>query len=85
MSGKQAWEYCLRSTYLDPAIAVNLANQLGREGWELVCIDRQENWIFKRELVVVDVIHDPPAPQQVEQPRVHRPASARRNGRRTAE
>jgi hypothetical protein len=86
VSGKPSLEYLIVECYgLDPHDRVARANSLGANRWELVAVDRQDNWIFKRQLVVVDVLHDPPPPQQVEGPRVHRPASARRNGRRAAE
>lgn len=45
------WEYRILSFYSDnPAANFELAQDLGAQGWELVTIDRQDNWIFKRPL-----------------------------------
>ena len=48
----QRWEYRLVSFYQTESndSAEDMANRLGAEGWELVAIDRQERWAFKRPL-----------------------------------
>lgn len=50
------WEYRVVSFYLAERedSCESRANALGAAGWELVAIDRQEQWVFKRPLAPVE-------------------------------
>jgi hypothetical protein len=85
----KCWEYRVESFYVeeDPA---RRANVIGAEGWELVAIDRTEQWIFKRP--VEDETLRPRIPPTMTAAakkkalengnHVREPAPARRPGRR---
>jgi hypothetical protein len=88
------WEYRIVSLYNAGESMVEKANTHGADGWELVAVDRQENWIFKRPLEEETLRpHIPstmtaagtkkkPAPLLENGAHVREPAPARRTGRR---
>lgn len=51
MAAPVRWEYQLLACYnLESPERLALADRLGRAGWELVAVDRGDNWIFKRAI-----------------------------------
>jgi len=77
----QQWEYRVQSFYNDQAGDAR-ADELGAEGWELVCVDRHDQWIFKRpvEIAIARTIPQ----RKLEKLSVRGAASAGRHNRRTS-